>query len=115
LNVLPSLDVSDFAVPARFVAEIAAFCAAEQGRANELLGVAVPFETEEGQALLVEAIDTHWPELAELAALADPDDPAIARVRAEVFERRVAVEASTMAKGIFAWAASESRKRAEGA
>ena len=69
MNVLPSLDVSDFAVPARFVAEIAAFCAAEQGRANELLGVAVPFETEEGQALLVEAIDTHWPELAELAAL----------------------------------------------
>jgi hypothetical protein len=43
LNAVPSLDVSDFAVPARFVAEIAAFCAAEQGRANELLGVGVPF------------------------------------------------------------------------
>jgi len=51
--------------------------------------------------------------LAELAALADPADPAVHRVRAEVFEARVAAETSTMAKGIFGWAARESRKIAE--
>jgi hypothetical protein len=33
--------------------------------------------------------------------------------RAEVSERRVEAEASTMAKGIFSWAASESRDRVE--
>ena len=49
--------------------------------------------------------------LAELASLAAPDDPAVHAVRADVFERRVAVETSTMAKGVFAWAASESRSR----
>jgi alkyl sulfatase BDS1-like metallo-beta-lactamase superfamily hydrolase len=51
--------------------------------------------------------------LAEMAALAAPDDAAVHRARAEVFERRVESEASTMAKGIFSWAASESRERAE--
>ena len=51
--------------------------------------------------------------LAELAALAAPDDPAVHAARAEVFERRVEVETSTMAKGVFAWAASESRSRAD--
>jgi alkyl sulfatase BDS1-like metallo-beta-lactamase superfamily hydrolase len=50
--------------------------------------------------------------LAELAALAAPDDAAVHRARADVFERRVEVEASTMAKGIFGWAAAESRERA---
>jgi alkyl sulfatase BDS1-like metallo-beta-lactamase superfamily hydrolase len=49
--------------------------------------------------------------LAELACLAVPDDAAIHRVRAEIFERRVAAERSTMAKGVFAWAARESRDR----
>ncbi|MGZ6995573.1 MAG: alkyl sulfatase dimerization domain-containing protein [Acidimicrobiia bacterium] len=52
--------------------------------------------------------------LAELAALAAPDDPAVHGARADVFERRVAAEASTMAKGIFGWAATESRERAGG-
>jgi glyoxylase-like metal-dependent hydrolase (beta-lactamase superfamily II) len=49
--------------------------------------------------------------LAETAALAAPDDPAVHRVRAEVFAARVEVETSTMAKGIFRWAADESRAR----
>ena len=48
--------------------------------------------------------------LAELAALAAPDDRAVHGVRAEVFERRVSAATSTMAKGIFAWAAAESRR-----
>jgi len=49
--------------------------------------------------------------LVELASLAEPSDPEIHRARAEVFERRVAAEASTMSKGVFAWAAAESRQK----
>ena len=49
--------------------------------------------------------------LAQTAALAAPDDPAIHAVRAEVYEARVAAEPSLMAKGIFGWAARESRER----
>lgn len=52
--------------------------------------------------------------LAELAALAAPEDPGVQRQRAEVFEHRVAAERSTMSKGIFAWTAAESRRRSEG-
>jgi len=51
--------------------------------------------------------------LAELAALAAPDDPLVHGARADVNEQRVEAEASTMAKGIFGWAASESRAKAE--
>ncbi|MFF0774935.1 alkyl sulfatase dimerization domain-containing protein [Nonomuraea wenchangensis] len=49
--------------------------------------------------------------LAEMAALAAPDDAGVHRVRAEVFAARAASERSLMAKGVFAWAAAESRKR----
>ncbi|MEU6786528.1 alkyl sulfatase dimerization domain-containing protein [Nonomuraea angiospora] len=49
--------------------------------------------------------------LAEMAALAAPEDAGVHRVRAEVFSTRAAGELSLMAKGIFAWAAAESRKR----
>jgi alkyl sulfatase BDS1-like metallo-beta-lactamase superfamily hydrolase len=52
--------------------------------------------------------------LAETAALAAPEDPEVHRARTEVFERRVADEASIMSRGIFAWAARESRHRAQG-
>lgn len=51
--------------------------------------------------------------LAELAALAAPDDAAVHRVRADVFGARVAAESSTMAKGIFGWAESESRRQVD--
>ncbi|NRQ33860.1 MBL fold metallo-hydrolase [Nonomuraea sp. NN258] len=50
--------------------------------------------------------------LAEMAALAAPDDAGVHRVRAEVFAARAAAEQSLMAKGIFTWAAAESAKRA---
>jgi alkyl sulfatase BDS1-like metallo-beta-lactamase superfamily hydrolase len=50
--------------------------------------------------------------LAQLAGQAAPDDAAIQSARAEVFERRAAAEASTMARGVFAGAAAEARKRA---
>ncbi len=51
--------------------------------------------------------------LAETAALADPDDREAHTVRAEVYEARVAAEPSLMAKGIFGWAARESREQAD--
>jgi alkyl sulfatase BDS1-like metallo-beta-lactamase superfamily hydrolase len=51
-------------------------------------------------------------DLAELASLAAPEDTNVQGARADVFERRVEAEASTMAKGIFGWAATESRERA---
>ena len=50
--------------------------------------------------------------LAELAALAAPDDASVHEVRAAVFAARVAAATSTMAKGIFAWAEAESRRKA---
>ncbi|MEV0615299.1 alkyl sulfatase dimerization domain-containing protein [Nonomuraea sp. NPDC050404] len=49
--------------------------------------------------------------LAEMAALAAPDDAGVHRVRAEVFSARAANELSLMAKGVFTWAAEESRRR----
>jgi alkyl sulfatase BDS1-like metallo-beta-lactamase superfamily hydrolase len=49
--------------------------------------------------------------LAEMSALAAPDDPGVHRVRAEVFERRVHAETALMAKGIFGWAVRESRQK----
>src|SRR5690606_19017683 len=49
--------------------------------------------------------------LAELAARAAPDDAGVHRVRADVFGRRAAEELSTMARGVFSWAAEESRAR----
>jgi alkyl sulfatase BDS1-like metallo-beta-lactamase superfamily hydrolase len=51
--------------------------------------------------------------LSELASLAAPEDAGVHRVRAAVFAKRAEVESSTMAKGVFAWAASESQRAAE--
>jgi hypothetical protein len=47
----------------------------------------------------------------ELAAQAEPDDATVHGVRADVYRRRVAEEASVMAQGVFAWAAAESEGR----
>lgn len=52
--------------------------------------------------------------LAELAALARPDDPGIHAARAEVFAARAAAEPSLMAKGVFGHAAADSAERAAG-
>ncbi len=46
--------------------------------------------------------------LVELAWLAAPDDPAVARARHHVFSTRADRATSTMARGVFRWAASES-------
>src|SRR5580658_1528946 len=46
--------------------------------------------------------------LAELAWLAAPDDPAVGEIRRQVFTARAETATSTMAKGVFTWAAHES-------
>ena len=51
--------------------------------------------------------------LAELAAGAAPDDRAVARVRADVYQRRLEHETSTMSQGIYAWAVKQSTDVAE--
>ncbi len=51
--------------------------------------------------------------LAQWAALAAPDDPSVQRTRAEIYERRRDEATSTMAKGVFAWTARESRARVD--
>jgi alkyl sulfatase BDS1-like metallo-beta-lactamase superfamily hydrolase len=45
-------------------------------------------------------------QLAEWAAAVAPDEPLVREVLREVYARRVDVESSTMAKGIFRWAAA---------
>ncbi|WP_329620863.1 MBL fold metallo-hydrolase [Streptomyces sp. NBC_01255] len=52
--------------------------------------------------------------LAETAALAAPEDVEVARIRARVYEARAGHETSTMARGVFHWAAAESAAVAEG-
>jgi glyoxylase-like metal-dependent hydrolase (beta-lactamase superfamily II) len=52
--------------------------------------------------------------LAELAALAAPDDAGVHAVREAVFTARGEAATSVMAKGVFAWAASESAARKGG-
>ncbi len=53
--------------------------------------------------------------LAELATQAAPDDADAHRVRSEVNEARAKAERSTMAKGVYRWAAAESREKADDA
>jgi alkyl sulfatase BDS1-like metallo-beta-lactamase superfamily hydrolase len=45
--------------------------------------------------------------LAELAALAAPDDDVVAAARTRIYEQRAAAESSLMARNIFSWAAAE--------
>ncbi|WP_328745080.1 hypothetical protein OHT57_06520 [Streptomyces sp. NBC_00285] len=68
-------------------------------RAEQLLGRGEP------------RLATH---LGETAALAAPADRQVARIRAEIFARRAGRETSTMARGIFNWAAAESAAVADG-
>ena len=49
--------------------------------------------------------------LAEMAALAAPDDTGVHAARAEVFAARAEIERSTMSKGVFAWTARQSREK----
>ena len=51
--------------------------------------------------------------LAEMATQAAPDNPRVHAVRAQVFQARRDQETSLMAKGIFGFAANESKSRAD--
>ncbi|HVT76916.1 MAG TPA: alkyl sulfatase dimerization domain-containing protein, partial [Acidimicrobiales bacterium] len=51
--------------------------------------------------------------LAQMAVDADPSSKAAHHARAEVYERRMAAERSTMSKGVFNWTAQESRRYTE--
>ena len=50
--------------------------------------------------------------LAELAWLAAPDDPGVQEARRTVFTRRADAASSTMAQGVFSWAARSRRELA---
>jgi alkyl sulfatase BDS1-like metallo-beta-lactamase superfamily hydrolase len=50
--------------------------------------------------------------LVELAAQAEPDDVEVHGARADIYDRRRRVEHSLMAKGIYRWAADQSREKA---
>ena len=52
--------------------------------------------------------------LAELAALAAPDDAGVHAVRAQVFSRLAEEATSTMAKGVFTWSARQSARQSAG-
>jgi alkyl sulfatase BDS1-like metallo-beta-lactamase superfamily hydrolase len=80
---------------ARELAELAGGAAVLADRALALLG------EDEGAMRLAG-------HLAELAWLAAPDDPGVQDVRRTVFTRRADAASSTMAHGVFSWAARES-------
>ncbi|MFE7099919.1 alkyl sulfatase dimerization domain-containing protein [Streptomyces erythrochromogenes] len=87
-------------------AEVAAELCAAAGGANVLARRALSLFAE-GRLRLA----CH---LAETAALAAPDDVAVALVRARVYGGRAESESSTMARGVFSWAAAESAAVVEG-
>ena len=74
-------------------------------RALELLAVAAdaPGPRRRGRGAL--RLAGH---LAEHAWLAEPDDEGVQRARQQVFAARAARATSTMARGVFTWAANES-------
>ena len=49
--------------------------------------------------------------LAEMAAQADPENKSVHEIRADIFQRRRDVETSLMAKGLFGYAANESKAK----
>lgn len=53
-------------------------------------------------------------QLAELAVQAEPDDHKIHEIRARVYALRVQQERGAMARGVYAWAAAESRSKVTG-
>ncbi len=53
-------------------------------------------------------------QLVEWAGDAAPDDREVHELRARIYEQRRKAETSLMSKGVFSWAASESRRHASG-
>jgi alkyl sulfatase BDS1-like metallo-beta-lactamase superfamily hydrolase len=79
---------------ASLAAEVAAFAGSAEALARRALEVA------DGGDLRLAAQLTEW------AAAADPDDRTAREALADIYRRRVDAESSTMAKGIFRWAAA---------
>ena len=77
-------------------------------RALELLGQATDGATDDGAAEQALRLAGH---LAEQAWLANPADTAVQAARQRVFAARAERATSTMARGVFTWAANESVKR----
>ncbi len=78
------------------MAELAGGASRLAARAEQLLDDATP----EGERLSAHLIEMAW--------LAAPDDHAIARARQRIFTARAERATSTMARGVFQWAARES-------
>jgi alkyl sulfatase BDS1-like metallo-beta-lactamase superfamily hydrolase len=90
---------------ARELADLAGGAAALSDRALELLAQAEANDESDGAADRALRLAGH---LAEHAWLADPTDPVTQQARQLVFSARAARATSTMARGIFNWAADES-------
>jgi alkyl sulfatase BDS1-like metallo-beta-lactamase superfamily hydrolase len=93
------------------LAELAGGAGALAGRAIELLALAEGADDPDAadQALRLAG------HLAENAWLADPQDRAIQEARQRVFSARAGRATSTMARGVFNWAAADSAHHGEGA
>ncbi len=84
---------------ATFAAEVAALAGGAPALASRAAALAA-----EGDLRLAA-------QLVELAVQAAPDDTSVHGIRAAVYRERVRAEASVMAQGVFAWAATESERR----
>ena len=88
------------------LAALAGGAGALADRALELLAVAG--DAPEAEAARAEGALRLAGHLAEHAWLADPADEGVQRARQQVFAARAARATSTMARGVFTWAANES-------
>ena len=98
------------------LAELAGGAGALVDRALQLLDTGTALATTEGPGP-ESAADTALrlaAHLVELAWLTAPADPAVQAARRRVFTARAEVATSTMAKGVFRWAAAESGPAAGG-
>ncbi len=89
------------------LAELAGGAGALADRALELLALAATPGLRRGRAAAEGALRLAG-HLAEHAWLARPDDEGVQRARQQVFAARAARATSTMARGVFTWAANES-------
>ena len=98
---------------ARELADLAGGAAVLADRALALVGGATPAALAGGTGHSDDLLRLAG-HLAELAWLAVPDDPAIGEIHRTVFTRRADAATSTMAKGVFSWAARGRKRRTSG-
>jgi alkyl sulfatase BDS1-like metallo-beta-lactamase superfamily hydrolase len=90
------------------LAALAGGAGALADRALELLAVAADAPGSDEGAAAAEGALRLAGHLAEHAWLAQPDDEGVQRARQQVFAARASRASSTMARGVFTWAANES-------